>query len=71
MAKATLRKLNLRRVTGSMTLVGDPSLLAGCVVEVSGIGAFDGNFIISQASHAVSSSGYTTTISLRRVNTNY
>ena len=71
LAKATLRKLNLRRVTGSMTVVGDPSLLAGCVIEVKGFGSFDGNFIISQASHSVSSGGYTTTVSLRRVNSNY
>ncbi len=71
LAKATLRRLNLRRVTGSLTVVGDPSLLAGCVVECKGFGSFDGNFIISQASHSVSSGGYTTTISLRRVNTNY
>lgn len=71
LAKATLRKLNLRHVTGSITVVGDPSLLAGCVVECKGFGSFDGNFIISQASHNVSSGGYTTTISLRRVNTNY
>lgn len=71
LAKATLRKLNLRSVTGSMTVVGDPSLLAGCVVEVRNVGSFDGNFIITQASHNVSSGGYTTTISLRRVNANY
>lgn len=71
LAKATLRKLNLRRVTGSLTVVGDPSLLAGCVIEVKGFGSFDGNFIISQASHSVSSGGYTTTVSLRRVNSNY
>ena len=71
LAKATLRKLNLRRVTGSLTVVGDPVLLAGCVVECKGFGSFDGNFIISQASHSVSSGGYTTAISLRRVNANY
>lgn len=71
LAKATLRKLNLRSVTGSMTVVGDPSLLAGCVVEVRNVGSFDGNFIITQASHNVSSGGYTTTINLRRVNANY
>lgn len=71
LSKATLRKLNLRRVTGSLTVVGDPALLAGCVVECKGFGSFDGNFIISQASHSVSSGGYATTISLRRVNANY
>ena len=71
LAKATLRKLNKRRVTGSLSVVGDPSLLAGCVIECKGFGSFDGNFIIQSASHSVSSGGYTTSISLRRVNANY
>ncbi len=71
LAKATLRKLNKRSVTGSITVVGDPSLLSGCVVECKGFGSFDGNFIISSASHEVSGGGYTTAIGLRRVNANY
>ena len=71
LAKATLRKLNKRSVTGSLTVVGDPSLLSGCVIECKGFGSFDGNFIIQSASHSVSSGGYTTSISLRRVNANY
>ena len=68
LAKATLRKQNLRRVTGSLTMIGDPSLLAGCVIECRGFGSFDGNFIIESSNHNVSASGYTTTINIRRVN---
>jgi len=68
LAKATLRKINLHCVTGSLTVVGDPSLLAGCVIECSGFGSFDGNFIIESSTHNVSSMGYTTTVNLRRVN---
>lgn len=71
LAKAKLRQLNLRRVTGSMTVVGDVSLVAGVVIAVKGFGSFDGNFIIEQATHSVSSSGYTTALRLRRVNNNY
>lgn len=71
LAKAKLRELNARRITGSMTVVGDVSLLAGVVIACSGFGSFDGNFIISQATHSVTTAGYTTSISLRRVNTNY
>ena len=71
LAKATLRKLNARKITGSLTIVGNPSFLAGCVIECSGFGAFDGRFIISSASHSISSSGYTTNVQLRRVNTEY
>lgn len=70
-AKATLRKLNLRSVTGSLSLVGDTSLVAGVVVELKGFGSFDGRFYIESASHSVSTSGYVTSISVRRVNSNY
>ena len=70
-AKATLRKLNLRSVTGSLSLVGDTTLVAGVVVELKGFGSFDGRFYIESASHSVSTSGYVTSISVRRVNSNY
>ena len=70
-AKATLRKLNLRRITGNLTLVGDTSLVAGIVVNLKGFGSFDGLFIIESASHNVSTGGYVTSIEVRRVNNNY
>lgn len=71
LAKAKLRELNRRSVTGSMSLVGDVSLVAGVVIAVKGFGSFDGNFIVEAASHSVSASGYTTGLTLRRVNSNY
>ncbi|MBO7173833.1 MAG: hypothetical protein J6V64_05855, partial [Burkholderiaceae bacterium] len=71
LAKAQLRKLNARRITGSMTLVGDVSLLAGVVIAIKGFGSFDGPFIIEEASHSVTTGGYTTAITLRRVNQSY
>lgn len=71
LAKAKMRQLNLRRVTGSMTVIGDTRFVAGVVVAVEGFGSFDGNFVIEQADHSVSGSGYTTALSLRRVSVNY
>lgn len=71
LAKAQLRKLNARRVTGSISCVGDIDLLAGVVIECKGFGSFDGKFIVSQATHSVSGSGYITSLSLRRVNAVY
>ena len=70
-ARAKLRQLNARAVTGSVTMIGDTDLVAGVVVAVAGFGSFDGNFIIERAAHSVSSSGYTTSLSLRRVNASY
>lgn len=71
LARSELRKLNLRRVTGSMTVVGDIDLVAGVVIKCKGFGSIDGNFIVSHATHSVSTSGYTTNVTLRRVNLNY
>ena len=70
-AEKKLRELNSRKVTGSMTLIGNILLSAGSVIACKGFGSFDGKFIIEKASHSISSSGYTTAIDLRRVNSNY
>lgn len=71
LARAKLRELNLHQVTGSLTVVGNTALQAGCVVALEGFGSFDGNFLIESASHSMNSSGYITTIDVRRVNTDY
>ena len=71
LAKAKLRKLNSRSVTGSITVIGDVMLRAGLVITCKGFGKVDGNFIIETSSHSVSTSGYTTALSLRRVNSSY
>ena len=51
----------------SFTFLGDTRLVAGNTVELDGFGAWNGKYIIKQAKHSVSSSGYTTQISLRKV----
>lgn len=71
LAKAKLRKLNARKVTGSLSVIGDPSLVAGVVIKIVGFGSFDGRFIVEQATHRVDGGGYVTDLSLRRVNSNY
>ncbi|MBR1953281.1 MAG: late control D family protein [Lentisphaeria bacterium] len=71
LAMATLRRLNARQTTGNMTIIGDTSLSAGCVIACKGFGKVDGNFIIESASHTVGGGGYTTALTLRRVNTKY
>lgn len=66
LAEKQLRLHNKYEFTASFTLPGDPCLLAGCVVELSGWGAWDGRYIIKQAKHTVSNTGYSTQITLRR-----
>jgi len=71
LAEAKLRELNAKVMTGTLTLVGNVTLCAGCVVECKGFGSFDGNFVIEEARHSVGSSGYTTDLRVRRVNMDY
>lgn len=71
LARAKLRKLNLRQLTGSLTVVGDPELVAASVIELKGFGSFDGNFIIEKATHSMDGGGYKTSIDVRRVNCDY
>ncbi len=66
LAHKLLRLHNKLETEASFTFPGDTSLAAGCAVELSGFGFWDGKYIIKQAKHTVSSSGYTTVISLRK-----
>lgn len=67
LAKKRLREKNSQEFKASFNLAGDARLVAGVTVQVEGFGAFDGKYIIETASHTVSSSGYKTNITLRRV----
>ena len=71
LAKNKLRELNLRQTTGSLSVIGDPRIYAGTVVELWGFGSFDGNFIVESATHTINSSGYITDMELRRCNNRY
>lgn len=71
LAKAKLHELNRRSITGSLSVVGDVGLVAGEVIAIEGFGSFDGNFIIESASHSIDTNGYVTSLTLRRVNSEY
>ena len=67
LAAKNLRLHNKFERTVQFTFPGDPSLLAGLNIELEDWGGWDGKYIITQAKHSVSSSGYTTTVNARRV----
>ena len=67
LAANQLRLHNQHECTVSFTMTGNPKLVAGITVTLSGWGLWDGKYIISKAKHTVSSRGYTTTIQLRKV----
>lgn len=66
LAHKMLRLHNKYEYEASFTFPGDPELAAGCVVELEDFGAWNGKYIIKQAKHSVTKSGYTTQLSLRK-----
>ena len=59
-------KLN-NRLTGSGTCVGDPRIRAGAVIRLDGLGPdFSGDYRVSNATHSMQSSGYTTSFEVRK-----
>ncbi|MCA9623472.1 MAG: hypothetical protein KC731_30835 [Myxococcales bacterium] len=61
-----LPKLN-NRLTASGSVVGDPTLSAGKVIAIEGVGReFGGLYRIKSAEHSLDSSGYTTRFDLRK-----
>lgn len=68
LAEKQLRLRNKYAKTVSFTLPGNPLLVAGITVALSGWGLWDGKYIIKQAVHAVGGSdGYTVQIKARSV----
>lgn len=64
LAEKKLRDSNKREVTGHLECVGNPLMLDGVVIAVSGFGTFDGKYRIAKSTHAVDSGGYTTSVDL-------
>ena len=67
-AKAYLHGANSMQQEGTVTVTGNPLLVAGNNVELSRIGSLSGKYQIQESEHEISkSSGYTTTIEVKRV----
>ena len=48
-------------------MVGDPMIGAGLTVYLAGFGLWDGKYMVKEAVHSISQSGYTTKIKLRNI----
>lgn len=66
LAKKMLRMHNKYERTASFTIPGDPAMLSGVTVKLSGWGPWDGKHIISKATHRINNSGYVTMIETRK-----
>lgn len=67
-ARALLHRANARRATGTLTLPGEPMLMAGLVIDLVGLGRMDGRWLIEASHHWLDrSGGYTTEAEVRHV----
>jgi uncharacterized protein len=67
LAKAMLDELNEQLVVATGTVAGTPSLWAGSVVQIAGVGVrFSGPYYVDRTAHSWGSSGYRTSFSARR-----
>lgn len=67
LAEMRLKMNNLFNKTARFTLPGNPLVMASQVVTLKKFGYWDGRYMISQARHKISRSGYTTQINLRKI----
>lgn len=66
LAKKKLREKNCEEFTGSFASDGNMGLCAGETIEMIGFGNFSGKYIITQAKHDISSSGFTSSVEIRK-----
>ncbi len=53
-------------ISGSGTCVGYPDIRVGTELQLSGIGRFDGVYVVGQATHSIGGSGYQTSFQVNR-----
>ena len=62
-AQAALNRANRNKTSGTMTVVGNPRLVAGNTVELLNMGKLSGKYLVESARHSIDrSGGYTTEI---------
>lgn len=66
-AKSHLHDANTLKVEGSFTAEGNPYLLAGNNIELTGFGVLSGVYHIISSTHNISAGGYTTSCEVKRV----
>jgi phage protein D len=67
-AKAAMYRANSRQKEGSITVIGNPLLLAGNNIELTGLGTISGKYHIMESTHSIDGSGgYVTNLNLKLV----
>lgn len=67
-AKAALRRKNGLQTEGSVTVIGNPKLVAGSNVEITGLYTLNGKYHIKSSRHTIDrSAGYKTDLEVRKI----
>lgn len=67
-AKAALYRHNSKQQEGTLVLIGNPLMVAGNNIELTGMGALSGKFHITESRHRIDKgAGYTTEVQVKRV----
>ena len=67
MGLAELNSIGDRLITGEISIVGNPNLMPGQIIEIKRVGrTFSGKYFVTQATHTIDGNGYTTTFNVRR-----
>lgn len=66
-AQAALDEANLQQTAGSLTVPGNPRLVAGTILELTGCGKLSGKYLVESARHRLDRGGYVTELEVKRV----
>lgn len=67
LARKSLREKNKEAGKGTIALMGDIRMATGLTINIKGFKRFDGKYIIESCSHTIGSSGYVTSLGIRKV----
>lgn len=65
LGKSELRNANKNKNKASLEFMGNPAVVAGVVLALTGFGQFDGRWFVEKAEHKIGS-GYTTSVEIRK-----
>jgi outer membrane protein OmpA-like peptidoglycan-associated protein len=66
-ARAALHQANSKHQEGSITVPGNPLLVAGNNFDLTGMGALSGKYQIIRSMHRIGRDGYTTDLDIKRI----
>ena len=66
LGKSGLRDANKGKEKANLEFMGNPAVVAGTVLGLTGFGTFDGRWFVEKAEHKIGGKGYTTAVEIRK-----